>query len=40
MQKKIQIFMVFFFIFLIVKNNCKYKKGLGNAHSALCSTSL
>jgi hypothetical protein len=24
----------------IVKNKCKYKKGLGNAHTALCSTVL
>jgi hypothetical protein len=26
--------------FLIVKNNRKYKQGLGNAHPALCSTFL
>jgi hypothetical protein len=26
--------------FFISKNNCKYKKGLGNVHLALCSTVL
>jgi hypothetical protein len=26
--------------FFILKNNCKYKNGLGNAHPALCSAFL
>jgi hypothetical protein len=26
------------YYFFIVKNNCKYKKGLDNAYQALCSS--
>jgi hypothetical protein len=31
-KKKVTLFI------FIVKNDCKYKKGLGNAHTFLCST--
>jgi hypothetical protein len=37
---KVENFDPYNYYFSIVKNNRKYKKGLGSAHPALCSTVL